>query len=714
MSTTRSNGSAPYAAIPQTARALRVPLAGSVPAEHAQLLVDMDLHCFALAGRWAGAVAIAGSEPVCALRAQDDPFAVLDHQPLVADSPEGFVGGGWFGFLGYGLSNRLEALDPPPVTAECLPEAVLTFHDHVLRLGDDGQWWFEALWTDARASFLEARLDVLRRRLAAGVRAGRSPAVTRWRPTPDLPGHALAVAACRERIRAGDLLQANIAMRLRARLADPLAELFARGVTTLRPDRAAFLAGPWGSLASFSPELLIERHGDQLRSAPIKGTRPRPQEPSAAEKRRAELAAAEKDRAENVMIVDLIRNDLGRVCAYGSVVVETLADARPHTGVWHLVSEVTGTRRPEVRDSELVAALFPPGSVTGAPKVAAMNVVSSLEGTTRQAFSGAIGFSSPVAGLELSVAIRTVESRHGDAWLDVGGGVVADSDPATEAEECLAKARPLVAALGGTLELSPLSRASGRDHPGPPRRPLRLGPRPQPRPDPRHGLLETVQVRDGLADDLAAHLTRLARSCEALFGMPLPEELDAAVIRAAGRCEGHFGLRVLLDADGGFEIRPRALPARHAPLVLEPVTLPGGIGAHKWRDRRLLRSIESAVAPSEPLLVDLDGLVLETSRASLVILKDGELITPPLDGRILPGTARARLLAQADAWGLATAERPLPLMEAVAGGAVFVCNALRGAEPVAALGPALPRSPTPEENALMHSLSRSPLPSHTD
>src|SRR3954452_11800566 len=186
------------------------------------------------------------------------------------------------------------------------------------------------------------------------------------------------------------------------------------------------------------------------------------------------------------MILALVRNDLGRVCEYGTVGVPALAEPRPHAGVWHLVSEVEGRRRAGVGDGELVAALFPPGSVTGAPKLAAMGAISALESAARQVFCGAIGFASPVAGLELSVAIRTFECRDGHVWLDVGGGVTAGSDPDAEAAECLAKARPLLAAIG-----APAPGAVGRGGAPAPRR---LGAKPVPRPDPASGVFESVLV----------------------------------------------------------------------------------------------------------------------------------------------------------------------------------------------------------------------------
>ena len=152
------------------------------------------------------------------------------------------------------------------------------------------------------------------------------------------------------------------------------------------------------------------------------------------------------------MIVDLMRNDLGRVAAYGSVHAPEAPEAQPHAGVWHLVSEVGAELAPGHGDAALLRATFPPGSVTGAPKVQALHVISQLEATGREVYTGAIGFASPHAGLELNVAIRTFEAHGDHLWLGAGGGIVADSDPQAELEECLVKARPLIAAIGGTLQ----------------------------------------------------------------------------------------------------------------------------------------------------------------------------------------------------------------------------------------------------------------------
>ena len=722
------------AAHPTAARAVRIALDGTVTAAQAVLLVHGDERPFALTGSWAGAAALVGSEPVRVAREDEDPFALLDEQPAVDGAPAGFVGGGWFGMLGYGLGRRLESLSPPPPAPERLPDAVLAFHDHVLLLDGDGRWWFEALWTDERSGALEARLAVLRARVSAGVRersAGAAVAAGPWWATPSPAGHARAVAACRERIAAGDLFQANLSLRLRAGLEGDPVDLFTRGVTVLAPDRAAWLSGPWGAVASLSPELFVERRGDAVRSAPIKGTRPRPADPAAAEAQRAELAAAPKDRAENVMIVDLMRNDLGRVCEPGSVRVTALADVRPHAGVWHLVSEVAGRLRPGTGDAALVSALFPPGSVTGAPKVAAMDVISELESTARQAFCGAFGFASPAAGLELSVAIRTFECRDGEVWLDVGGGVVADSDPDAEAAECLAKARPLLAAIGATLEVDggtvgggeaggrdvdgggagsaggPHAAAAAERAPGGLTAPIprRLGVHPVPRPDPAAGIFETLLVRDGVALAAEEHLERLRRSAGELYAVTLPTALPALLQHAALEQGGPCRIRVVLRPDGDVRLEAAPLPPAGGPVALEPIAVPGGLGAHKWRDRRLVDAWDEAVAPAIPLLVDLDGRVLETTRASVFAFIDGVLITPPLDGRILPGVTRAIALAEAAALGIPTAERLLTLAELGTADAVLTSGALRGLEAVAAIGSTLVAQPDDRLAPLVELLS---------
>ena len=462
--------------VPETARLVRIPLEGAATAAEGALLVRGDEHPFALAGDWAGGGALVGSEPLVVAAPNDDPFDLLDHQPhleqhsdvrsksprLKGSDPLSLldldleaVGGGWFGYLGYNLGARLERVPPPPPRHVPLPDFALAFYDHLLRLDADGRWWFEALWSAEREEALGERLELLRSRLAEGVRE-RPVWVGNFQPAPPGgAGHMTAIDECRERIAAGEIFQANLCLRLEAQWqGDPL-DLFARTAGTLEPRHAGVIAGPWGAVCSLSPELFLRRRGREVVTEPIKGTAPRVlaagREGTRAEHNRRALAASEKDRAENVMIVDLMRNDLGRVCEYGSIEVPAWGEPRPAPGVWHLVSTVRGRLRADAGDSHLLRASFPPGSVTGAPKIQAMRVIAELEAGGREAYTGAIGYASPVAGLELNVAIRTLEMRGERIWMGAGGGIVADSVAEAELEECFVKARPVIAAAGATV-----------------------------------------------------------------------------------------------------------------------------------------------------------------------------------------------------------------------------------------------------------------------
>jgi para-aminobenzoate synthetase/4-amino-4-deoxychorismate lyase len=405
--------------------------------------------------------------------------------------------------LGYGLGRALEPLPPTPPRPDPLPLFDLAFHDHVVRCDARGQWWFEALWSEERDHVLSDRLAIWRRRLAR-----RPPAARPGSAGPLAPAaggtiaHQRAVAETVERIAHGDLSQANICMRLDGPLSgDPL-DLWLGAVAASAPVYAAYIGAPGHAVLSLSPELFLRRQGRTVHTRPIKGTAPRSSDP-------AQLARSAKDRAENVMIVDLMRNDLGRVCEYGTITVDRLCEVEPAAGVWHLVSSVRGRLRGQVGDGTLLRAAFPPGSVTGAPKVHAMRLINELESTAREAYCGAIGLASPLSGLELNVAIRTFEAMGNRLWLGAGGGIVSDSDPASEVDEALAKARGVAALAGLTVREPPTPAGVA---PGPVR---------HRRPDPALGVLETVRVHDGEPIWVEAHLARLTASC-ATLGIELP------------------------------------------------------------------------------------------------------------------------------------------------------------------------------------------------
>lgn len=649
------------------ARIVRIRLRSELDPVLAARWLRGEPRAVALSGAWAGGGVLLSSHPARVAVAGEDPFAVLDSSPLEPDSesaPKGLdprdviVGGGWIGWLGYGLARTLETLPPSPPRPRPLPLFDLAFHDHVVRCDREGAWWFEALWTDARSAPLNEQLASWRERLREsppdplGYAAGPLRAAG-----PGTAGHHAAVARAVEYIRAGEMSQANICLRLEGEFAgDPL-DLWVHATAALRPAYAAYVAGGEHAVVSLSPELFLRRAGRSVESRPIKGTAPRASDPAA-------LQRSGKDRAENVMIVDLMRNDLGRVSEYGSVLADELCELEPAAGVWHLVSTVRGRLRADAGDRELLAATFPPGSVTGAPKVQAMRVIGELEPTARELYCGAIGLRSPLSGLELSVAIRTFEIARDRIWLGAGGGIVSDSDPAAEVREALAKARGVADAGGIAID-------------SPPRRPVpELPPLVrEPRPDPALGVIETLAVREGRPIWLARHLARLRGSCEQL-GIALPPDVEHSIVALAGTIRDGAA-RVTVDC-AGADVGERPTPP-DAASALEPIVLPGGLGAHKWADRALIDALTSP--GSTPLFCDLDGSVLEAGYAAVMILSGDALVAPPLDGRVLDSISRRQWLAVAQTLGLRTIVRPFTLAQARGADALILTSSLRPPHP---------------------------------
>ncbi|MGV1087332.1 MAG: aminodeoxychorismate synthase component I [Mycobacterium sp.] len=380
----------------------------------------------ALIGDWFGSAAVIA--PSVDVR-QVNPADVFN---VPVGDATGAVGGGWVGYLSY-PDPGCDGLGPR------IPEAAGGWTDCVLRLDRAGEWWYESLSGADIPEWLSMALAV--------------PPVTQhceiaWQQ-PDVEQHRAGVLACLEAIGAGEVYQACVCTQFTGAVTGSPLDFFADAVSRTAPARAAFLSGEWGAVASLSPELFLRRAGAEVSSSPIKGTLPIHAEPD-------ELRASAKDVAENIMIVDLVRNDLGHIAVTGSVTVSELLAIHPAPGVWHLVSTVTAEVPIGVPMSGLLNTAFPPASVTGTPKHRARQLISHWESHRRGVYCGTVGMASPVAGCELNVAIRTVEfDAHGRAVLGVGGGITADSDPGAEWQECLDKA----AAIVGLTPLAHESRA---------------------------------------------------------------------------------------------------------------------------------------------------------------------------------------------------------------------------------------------------------------
>ncbi|MEI4487010.1 aminodeoxychorismate synthase component I [Frigidibacter sp. MR17.14] len=265
----------------------------------------------------------------------------------------------------------------------------------------------------------------------------------RFSPVITQAEHEARVARVLDYIAAGDCYQVNLTLPLRAETEAPPAALWAALLARQPVPHAALVTLPEApALISLSPESFFSLDGAcGIRTRPMKGTRPRHADPAADSAAARELARSEKDRAENLMIVDLLRNDISRLCRPGSVKVPLLWHVEPYATVHQMVSEVTGQLRPGTGLAEVITALFPCGSITGAPKIRAMQIIAELEARPRGAYCGAIGWAAPDGRAAFNVAIRTLIAEDGGLTLNVGGGVVADSTPAGEWQEALWKSR---------------------------------------------------------------------------------------------------------------------------------------------------------------------------------------------------------------------------------------------------------------------------------
>jgi para-aminobenzoate synthetase component 1 len=400
----------------------------------------------------------AALDAVCARHGLDPLAAAPAHVPMP-------FRGGLVGALAYELGARLA---PGPVPLP--PAGTLAVPDVDLRL--TGVVVAVPRERDRAVLVIDRGLEpedpgAIVRRVAARLRAvgrdGPAPRAGDDEPADPAAGivltslphaaHVAAVEAVLALVAAGDAYQVNIAQRLRAPWPGDLTTLYRRLRAASPASHAALL--PDLGLASVSPERFLRVRSGVVVTDPIKGTRPRADDPILDAALADDLATAAKDRAENVMVVDLERNDLGRVCEPGSVTVPSLLELRALPTVWHLVSSVTGRLRAGTGYGALLRATFPSGSVTGAPRLAAMRTIGRLEPVRRGWYCGAVGFLG-AGDAELSVAIRTATLHaDGTATYGAGGGIVADSDPAAEVAESLDKAVPFLRAVGATGAVRP-------------------------------------------------------------------------------------------------------------------------------------------------------------------------------------------------------------------------------------------------------------------
>jgi para-aminobenzoate synthetase component 1 len=424
---------------------------------------DMARHAIIAARPFLTLTAKDGEVCVDGACAMGDPFDVLEE--LLARYPVATVAGlppfqgGALGYFGYDLCHYLEDLPGPAGDDMAFPDMMAGLYDAVavFDIAARRAWVVSSGWpevdADARARRAAERADALSEILAAA----EAPAPPVLPDTIELVSnftrgaYEAAVARVVDYIWAGDVFQVNLSQRFRAELPADFDRFgFYRRLRAANPAPfAAYLGFGDVTIASSSPERFVKIDGDAVETRPIKGTRPRGATPEADAALAKQLTESEKDLSENVMIVDLLRNDLSRVCRDHTVEVPELCALESYATVHHLVSTVTGRLEDGKGPVDLLRAAFPGGSITGAPKVRAMEIIAELEPTRRGPYCGAIGYIGFDGAMDTSIAIRVVAFKDDAAVFQVGGGIVADSEPAAEYDETIDKARATIDCFAG-------------------------------------------------------------------------------------------------------------------------------------------------------------------------------------------------------------------------------------------------------------------------
>lgn len=473
-----------------------------------------------------------------------------------------------------------------------------------------------------------------------------------WSPDTPRDEYDAAIAAIREAIDRGEIDEVNYTIRLRSRIPGDPAEIFER-LRRAQGGRgyAADLDLGRFRILSASPELFFRRTGDRVVVRPMKGTARRGRFREEDDAAAAALAASEKNRTENRITVELMREELARIARPGSVRVVSLFDVERYPTVFQMTSTLEAQARPGTTLVDLFTALFPCGSVTGAPKAGTMRMIAALERSPREIYCGAIGYVEPGGDCCFNVAIRTLwlDREAGSAEYGVGGGITRASTAVAEYDEALAKA--LVVTRGV----------------------------------PSFELVETLRLEDGRYPRLERHLRRLGDSASYFgFADPVPAARDALAAHAEATAIGVHRVRLLADRMGGVRIESEphqdVLGDRELAVALAPTPVESGDPfLHHKTTRRAVHDAARAAFPAcfDVLLHNERGELTEFTRGNLVVELDDGLWTPPRDAGLLAGTVRAELLDRGE-----IAERTLHPADLDRAHRVWFVNSLRGWVPV--------------------------------
>ena len=586
------------------------------------------------------------TEPELVVRADapGEVEAALD--AVSAGLARGLYAAGFFSYeLGYCLEPKLEGLLP---AERRVPLLWIGLFRAPLPLDDPGtRAWLDGNGAGERSKISDLRLSWTRER------------------------YGDAFERVLDYIAAGDVYQINLTLKYRfAFEGDPLA-LYAALRRKQRVAYGALIGAADFSVLSMSPELFFRREGKRMSTRPMKGTAPRGRTPREDARLKTWLAMDEKQRAENLMIVDLLRNDLGRVAKIGSVEVTDLFTVETYRSVHQMTSGITAELRSDMGLKDMLRALFPCGSVTGTPKVRAMEIIAELEGEARGIYTGAIGHITPNGDSQFNVAIRTVVLARGQGEMGIGGGIVADSKEKSEFEECLLKAQFLTRA------------------------------------DAPFELIETLRYEPARGFHLLErHLARL-KSSAGHFAYPFSREaVLVALDQEAARLETPVALvRLTLAEDGVLKVTstPIELPTRDTVwrFVISDKRLDekDALFYHKTTRRQFFdREMERQKALTgcdEVVFLNKKGELTEGTRTNLFLELDGRLFTPALASGLLPGTLREELV---DLPRAAASEAVLLPADLLRADRIYLGNSVRGlirAELIEAREPAEARAPAP-------------------
>lgn len=667
-------------------------------------------------------LALTGRDPHLRVRIHDtihhiaeNPFHIL-RQILrqfyfsATPSDEGIpIGAGLMGYLAYDLKDCLEKLHRTSVDDLGLPHiclyapSVILVQDVVSRKS----WICAPIFSGAEGSAISDDLEGFREDLSrqlpddanfSGDAGGFASSFTQ-------PGYLRAIETIQEYIRSGDVYQVNLSQRFSTGFRGNPFRLF-QSLYELNPAPFfAYIQASDHQIISTSPERFVYRNGDRVETRPIKGTRPRGNTAQEDTRLRNELSESLKDDAELSMIVDLLRNDIGKVCRPGSVRVSTHKRVEAYQNVYHLVSDVGGILDANMDSVDLLQAIFPGGSITGCPKIRAMEIIDEMEPVRRHIYTGSIGYISFHDTLDLSIAIRTATVFKGKILFSVGGGIVFDSNPSDEYEETLHKGKTLMGVFKNKKTHSVPCRTIWINGALAPQEEacipvaglgLQYG----------YGLFETIRTVNGRPCFLEDHVRRFEHSWKALFNTDPPDitwcdvfsqvlnanRLQGAVAAVkmmaiqAQEPSGFIGSHLVVMARA-YTHRLERLQSDGFRLLSYPEPRQTPLAAHKTTNYLyyfLAGNWAKEKDGDEALILNPDGTISETNTASLLLLS-GKALIRPVSAHVLPGITSAKVCEIFDRWGYAIIHRPLSTEDLHAADHVLTTNALMGAVPVKSL-----------------------------